>query len=168
MFNGVTENGVTVAPLSPLREAHILGNPVPSIVLTNFGDVMDGTTGSFAVTTGRLFTFQSFDLGMGGAGGPRYSVTGFLNDVEIFSDAGQNPNNGWFTILSGNPFASLDRLVITAYLVDVTGATLSTSANFDNIVIGLPSSPVPEPGTLALLGLGLVGIGLRRRVARAG
>jgi hypothetical protein len=161
VFTGVTEDGVTVTPLSTLREAHVVGNPVPGIVLTNFAGFLDGTSGAFEVTMGGLFTFESFDLGTGGAAGPRYSVTGFLGAAEVFSSTGQNASSGWFTISSPDSFAALDRLVISAFLNDVTGATLTTSANFDNIVLG--DATVPEPGTLALIVSGLGLLVLRRK-----
>lgn len=43
--------------------------------------------------------------------------------------------------------------------------TTSIAAEFDNLVVGLTNRPVSAPATLALLGLGLLGMSLRRRKA---
>lgn len=51
----------------------------------------------------------------------------------------------------------------TAFSVDFGGT--ADQVAFDNITIGSATPGVPEPASLALLGLGLVGLGARRRRA---
>ena len=51
--------------------------------------------------------------------------------------------------------------VITRIHVDYTGGASSTGLAFDNF--NTNNASIAEPGTLALLGLGLAGLGLARR-----
>ena len=54
-----------------------------------------------------------------------------------------------------------------AKFVEATGATFGVGISHSNGVFGTPTTPtVPEPGTVALLGLGLVGAGIAARRVR--
>jgi hypothetical protein len=57
-----------------------------------------------------------------------------------------------------NLFFDLDES-FTSFRVNSTGI----AGEFDNIVIGLTNRPIPAPETLALLGLGLIGLGLSKK-----
>jgi hypothetical protein len=138
---------------------------------------------SFGMLDHSAFSIASIDASFIGAGANNYaSVAGLLYIAgynaaglvsDIYLDLG-GPVNGSFNFasydLSGFGAGMLfTDVLVAAYACDASGnCNRSTNqANFavDNIVT-VNASDVPEPGTFALLGLGLLGLaGARRRAA---
>jgi hypothetical protein len=93
-----------------------------------------------------------------------YDIRGFLGGIQQFDETGTllgafSPFS--FTTLNGVHSGTLiDTLNITVN-PSITGVAPPTSINLDNIVL---TSTVPEPGTLLLIGGGLVSLGLFRKV----
>lgn len=155
-FSSTSEGGFDItAVTSDWNEAHVFGNPVPSIYTD-----LAGALATIRVTAsgGGTFAFDSVDFGCGlGAGGNcTGTVEGLLSSVSQFSvSTGLLANSGTFTTFSpGAGGSQIDTLLISINRPD---------SNIDNIVL----NSVPEPATVALLGLGIAGMGYMRRKQRS-
>lgn len=115
-----------------------------------------GGFGEITRANGGTFSFQSLWAKNWFNGSDRSGqVIGLLGGTEVGSVTATT--NGSWTQITGN-FAQIDTLRIQLDDIFV----------IDDIVLDAPGAPadVPEPGSLALLGLGLAGFAARARKAR--
>jgi len=135
----------------------------------------NATSAALAVTNGVYFSFTAtpnaamsltdlqFDAARGGGGTPRgydirSSVDNFATDLSTADLATVRPVYTHVTVdLSGAAFQNLTAPVTFRFYVYSPAA--GSSVDFDNVV--LSGTATPEPGSLALLGLG--GLALIRR-----
>jgi len=134
---------------------------------------------SFSLTVGSNvsdldLTSISFDAARGGGSTPR----GFAIRVDTPTTADQvvrtaqdvDTVRATFTNYSTtlNGFTSLQNLVagnVVTFEIAVYSPNDGNSLEFDNLIVNGDVTPIPEPSTVAIAGLGLVVLGFRRRRA---
>jgi hypothetical protein len=153
-----------IGPANPFSLTASAGNYFLDLTSYTDSPPYGGVAQTIATTPGATYLLQ-FDLGSSNLYGLPDSITASAGNASQTFTSTLNVGNGWET--ESLSFTALG----SSTVVNLTGNAGFEYIGLDNVSVTLTSSPVPEPGSLTVIGLGLasiVGFGwARRRKAKA-
>jgi hypothetical protein len=159
-FTQGVEDGVNISAKGPDTKIINPGFNTGNTAFSDGGSFLIPSEWTFSFDDG-LFTFEQFDIGSFYNPGDRLTVVGWLDGLIVGEDNYQTTTTKWNGQLSTEIATNLENVMLDKIQI----LMFSTDQHYgvvDNVVMNKMPSVVPEPSTLAIFALGIIGLIFRR------